>query len=100
MSFGISDKSFELIINVLKQTANIKESIIFGSRALGNYKPGSDIDLAIKLDEDTDNPILETIFNQNLPIPYKVDVVYYNKQISPELKQHIDEKGISIYKRP
>ncbi len=100
MSFGISNKSYELILKALADTLIIKEAIIFGSRAIGNYKPGSDIDIAVKLDSGAKNPILETLFNQELPIPYKVDVVYYNDNISPELKEHIDSQGISIYKRP
>jgi len=47
MSFGISNKSMSIIINILRQKKEIEKASIFGSRSMGNYKNGSDIDLAI-----------------------------------------------------
>ncbi|MEW5845474.1 MAG: nucleotidyltransferase domain-containing protein [Bacteroidota bacterium] len=46
-TFGISEKSYLLIIDVLKSYPEVEAAIIFGSRAKGNYKNGSDIDLAL-----------------------------------------------------
>ncbi len=92
MNFGISDKSYALILSTLKKIPTIKEDIIFGSRAMGNYKQGSDIDITIIAR-------LETILNQELPMPYKINIVYYRNNIDLELKKYIDEKEITIYKR-
>lgn len=46
-NFGISDFSFNCICDTLKKYEDIERALIFGSRAKGNYKKGSDIDLAI-----------------------------------------------------
>ena len=46
--FGLKDSDINAIIAILKRYPDVKEAIIFGSRAMGNYKPGSDIDIALK----------------------------------------------------
>lgn len=45
---GITDKSFHLLINTFSSYPEVEQVIIFGSRAKGNFKKGSDIDLTIK----------------------------------------------------
>ena len=45
---GLSQKELEILKEVFKKFDNIKEVILFGSRALGKHRPSSDIDLAIK----------------------------------------------------
>ena len=46
--YGISATNGKWITDILSQFAEVQESILFGSRAKGNFKPGSDIDLAVK----------------------------------------------------
>lgn len=46
--FGISDKSYKLIYNTFTKIPDVEEVIVFGSRAKGTFKNGSDIDFAIK----------------------------------------------------
>lgn len=45
---GLTDKDLKEITGILARFPQIKEALIFGSRALGNYKKGSDIDLVLK----------------------------------------------------
>lgn len=95
---GISPKSFGLILDALTKFPQIKKVVVFGSRAKGNYKTGSDIDLAVfgeKVDFSLTLELL-AIFNERLPIPYKVDVINYNGIDNPNLKEHIDKFGILI----
>ena len=47
MNFGLRDKDLDNIIKTMQQFSEIKKAAIFGSRAKGNYKPGSDVDIAI-----------------------------------------------------
>jgi len=47
MSFGLSNKTLTYIIDNMKEFREIEGVKIYGSRALGNYKRGSDIDLAL-----------------------------------------------------
>jgi predicted nucleotidyltransferase len=99
--FGISDKSYTLLINTLIKQPQIEEVIVFGSRAKGNYKKGSDIDLAIKGKNCTPRLALDlrALINEELPIPYMVDVIDYNSLQQQELKEHIDKVGIEFYKQ-
>lgn len=100
-TFGIPNKSYGLIIDVLKRFDEVDTAIIFGSRAKGNYRNGSDIDLALKGERLTPKIILDIscILNEQLPIPYHVDVVNYNNITIPELKEHIDRVGKVFYRR-
>lgn len=66
---------------------------------MGNYKKGSDIDIAIFGKEINFNTIsrLQTILNQQLPIPYLVDVVHFDTIEHKELQDHITDVGIKIW---
>ena len=46
--FGLLKRDEEIIIEALSKVSNIDFGIIFGSRAIGNYKNGSDVDIALK----------------------------------------------------
>lgn len=100
--YGISDKSYNLLLETIASLPGIEKAVIFGSRAMGNYKKGSDIDIAIfGKDINFDNLFrLQTILNQQLPIPYHVDVVHFNTIESKELQDHITDNGIKIYPTP
>ena len=100
-NFGIYDKTYELILNSFNKFPKIEKAIIFGSRAMGNYKKGSDIDIAIlgeKIDFATTSR-LHGLLNEELPIPYFVDVINYNTIKVEELKQHIMNEGVAIYSK-
>jgi predicted nucleotidyltransferase len=92
--FGIPSESFKMIISILKKNNKIKEIFLFGSRAKGNYKKGSDIDIAITADSlslEELNQIRVEI--NNLALPYKVDVIDFNKISNNDLKEHILRVG-------
>jgi uncharacterized protein len=98
-SFGISEKSFQLLQETFVLYPQVEEVIIFGSRAKGNYKKESDIDLAIKGNKCSPSLAwrLQSHFNEELPIPYMVDVVDYNSLEHQELREHIDRVGVRFY---
>ncbi|SDI98745.1 Predicted nucleotidyltransferase [Natribacillus halophilus] len=88
-----------MIIKELKQRKEIKEAAIFGSRAMGNYKNGSDVDLVIYGPEVTEHVIsqLRITLNEELPLPYYFDIVHYETISSDPLKEHIDSVSRSLY---
>ena len=47
MRYGLLPADLEVIVNTLQAYPQIEKALIFGSRAKGNYKPGSDVDIAI-----------------------------------------------------
>ncbi len=98
--FGISAESYKWIQRVFGIFPEIDEVIIFGSRAKGNYTPGSDIDLAIKgRDLEYNYPEkVRHMLEDGLYTLYFYDVLDYNKITTPALKEHIDRVGKLFYK--
>lgn len=99
--FGLKDSDIELILAVLRRYPDVEEAVIYGSRAMGNYKPGSDIDIALKGSLQPETCInISVECNERLPLPYKFDIVAYSAITHPPLIEHIDHHGKTIYKRP
>lgn len=83
MRFGLKKRHLDFIMQVLTENIPQKEAkfYIFGSRAKGNYKEYSDIDIAIKLsDEKLSADILGKILMEfsDSTLPYEVDVIDLN----------------------
>lgn len=97
--FGLSQSDIEYIINVIKCFSQVDSAIVYGSRAMGNYKLGSDVDLALKGDAVSEAIAWEISvqLNERSPLPYKFDVLAYSCLINQALKQHIDQCGKSLY---
>ena len=77
MNYGIDKEDFELILNHIKVNlgSTVKPKIfIFGSRAKGNHRKYSDIDLLLKADSYDLNALSNLDFEE-LDTPYKVDFV-------------------------
>jgi len=97
---GLSPKELEILQNVFKKFDDIKEVILFGSRALGTHKTASDIDLAIKGNVDINTlSKLKYTLEEDTNLPYFFDVVIYENLDNLELKTHIDEFGKIIWTR-
>ncbi len=97
-NFGLSDENLKQIIKTLKQFDEIKEAIIFGSRAANKHKPGSDIDIALKGDIDSNLMYkLNSIFEES-SLPYFFDIIDYNNINNPDLKFHIENYGKTLFK--
>lgn len=96
--FGLSQKSLSEVIGVFRNYMEIDEAKLFGSRAMGNFKNGSDIDIAILGDAISLSLILKPKNDfEESSLPYFVDIVNYNSISNPELKRHIDQNGITLY---
>jgi len=98
MRFGLKDDDLDFIKKTILKFNTIKKTVIFGSRAKGNYKTGSDIDIAI-YGEDVDFSTvsrLHAILEEESPMPYYFDIVDYTHLDKKELKEHIDRVGIII----
>lgn len=101
MRFGLKEKSIEQIIECLRTFPEITEAIIYGSRAKGNYKIDSDIDLTIKGPE-LSLSIQFKLANKldDLLLPYQFDLSVYHQINNPDLIEHIKRVGQTFYKKP
>ena len=99
--FGITDKSYRLLLDTFSKFPEVEQVVIFGSRAKGNFKKGSDIDLTIKGKNCKTATALDisAIINERLPIPYYVDIIDYATLNHKELKAHIDRAGILFFQK-
>lgn len=98
--YGLLDRDIKSILEVMEKYDEVKEAIIFGSRAMGNYKKGSDVDIAIKgieIDRNIIRKISEEL-NEEYPIPYFFDIIHYESLSNEKLIHHIDNEGKFIYK--
>ncbi len=79
--------------------SEIKKVVLYGSRAMQNYKLGSDIDLTIFSDSLSLTQLLkiETEID-DLLLPYKVDLSLYSQIDNPGLIDHINRVGVEFYK--
>ena len=100
MRYGLTEEAISLINSVFTAHPSIKEVKIYGSRAKGNYRTGSDIDLCIYADELADNE-LSKIKNEldDLPTLYSIDLCKYATIENTELKEHIDRVGKCFYSK-
>lgn len=95
---GLSDIVIQQISTVFAHYPQIERAIIFGSRAKGNYRPGSDIDIALTGAGLTDHHLLE-LDNQldDLLLPYSIDLCRLENLHNPALIEHIQRIGINFY---
>jgi len=94
--YGISQNALDKIKSVLCSHKGIENVILYGSRAKGNYKEGSDIDLTIKGGLTFDNLLKISVDLDNLNLPWKIDLSLYNQIENKELLEHIDRVGVDI----
>jgi predicted nucleotidyltransferase len=100
MNYGLKDKDIFAIKNVLADFESVEQAILYGSRAKGNFKPASDIDLTFK-GAGINITILNKIANQldDLLLPYTFDLSIYQHIQNPDLLAHIERVGKTFYQR-
>jgi predicted nucleotidyltransferase len=99
MKYGLPDKTLDTLESIFRKYPGISQAILYGSRAKGNYRNGSDIDLSLKTDNSftrTDLLHIAGDFDDS-DIPYFVDVSIYDKLSNSDLKAHIDRVGKILY---
>ena len=97
--FGLKDAHIEQIKQKLALFPEIIEATIFGSRAIGNFKKGSDIDLALKGEKVT-RKIVDRVrieLEEKTQLPYFFDIVAYDTLKNVELLKHINTFGKKLY---
>ena len=100
MKVGLSDKVIEEIQDVFRRHIEVEKVLIFGSRAKGNYRAGSDIDLAV-IGNNVDYRLILKIGCEidSLELLYGIDLLDYQSKKNTPIGEHIDRVGQIFYER-
>jgi uncharacterized protein len=98
MNHGLSDDTVKKICGVFEKYPQIQKAILYGSRAKGNYKTGSDIDITL-LGEGLSQQLCMDVADalDELLLAYMIDLSIFDSLNHAELKAHIDRVGIALY---
>lgn len=98
--FGLTDRNILTLHDIFDKYPEVLEVNIFGSRAKGNYKTGSDIDLAIMNQEVNQKTIARILSDcADSSLPFKVDLVAFHSLKTNEFIEHIIRVGKLFYKK-
>ena len=98
--YGLTSTTLQAIRKVFAQYPVLGKATLYGSRAMGTYRPGSDIDLTLD-GEQLDLTTLHKIENDldDLLLPYKMDLSLLKHIHNPELLDHIQRIGKLFYEK-
>lgn len=94
--YGISSRNYKEILEIFEQIPQIEKVVLFGSRARGDYKNTSDIDLAVKFKEE-DKKLFLINKLEELNCILKFDVLNIDKIENDKLLANIKKEGIILY---
>lgn len=97
----LPEKVVKQLIQVFSGWPDIETVTIFGSRALGNAKSGSDIDLCFdgKILNRQQVSSLQNYLEEESLFPYFFDCVHFKSIENEYLRQHILEHGKLLWQR-
>jgi predicted nucleotidyltransferase len=100
MSHGLSEAAVNGILSVLRNFPEVEKATLYGSRAKGTHRRGSDIDLTLH-GERLNHSGLTRICDEldDLLLPYKMDVSLFKDLTHPDLIDHIRRVGLTLYER-
>ena len=101
LRFGLKEATIQKICAVLARYPQVKQAILYGSRAKGNYKNGSDIDLTLRGGADLTLRVLYKIMDEldDLLLPYTIDLSIYANIGDPDVIAHIRRVGVTFYQK-
>jgi predicted nucleotidyltransferase len=101
MKYGLPDAAIGKIGAVLRRYPQVERAILYGSRAKGNYKKGSDIDLTLRGSADLTLNVLYKILDDidELLLPYTIDLSIFGTIDDPEVIEHIQRVGVTFYEK-
>ncbi|MDE6578427.1 MAG: nucleotidyltransferase domain-containing protein [Muribaculaceae bacterium] len=100
LKFGLKEEYLNRMIGCFKENSNIEKVVIYGSRAKGNYKRFSDIDISL-IGPKLTHTDLFNLFNDldDLLLPYEIDLSILSEIDNPNLLKEIEEFGQPLYQQ-
>jgi predicted nucleotidyltransferase len=100
MKYGLPEATIEKICAVFSRYPQIQRAVLYGSRAKGTCKAGSDIDLTL-FGEALTSGLRSAIASEldDLLLPYTIDLSLFDELDHAELREHIGRLGVVFYER-
>lgn len=99
--FGLPRQAVQALCDTLAQHAHVQRAIVYGSRAKGNYRPGSDIDLTLEGQDLTFAEMLRIASElDDQMLPYTIDLSLLSHIDNPALREHIARVGKVLWQNP
>ena len=100
MDFGLSPAVIARLREVFARFPGVDKAVLYGSRAMGTHKTGSDIDLTLYGEKLTLEQ-LAVIASEldDLLLPYTIDLSIFASLNNADLCEHISRVGKVFYKR-
>ena len=101
MKYGLKETTIQKICGILARYPQVGKAVLYGSRAKGNYKNGSDIDLTLYGGVDLTMDVLYKITNEldDLLLPYTIDLSIFNDIGDPNVIEHVQRVGVTFYEK-
>jgi uncharacterized protein len=102
MSFGLRETDLLYLHQLFANEPTIEQVWLYGSRAKGTHRPGSDVDLAL-VGPNISRQLkahIHAVLEENSPIPYFFDVVHWNTLANESFKINIRQTAQVLYQRP
>jgi len=101
VNHGLTATTVARLQSVLAHYPEVERAVLYGSRAKGTYRPGSDIDLTLS-GGGLNHTLLTRIDNEldDLLLPYQIDLSLMSSLGHPALLDHIRRVGVVLYEKP
>lgn len=100
-AFGLSPSQLDEIKRVIASCDWVERAVVFGSRAMGTQKPGSDVDICVFGSRVGAAEVTELSrrLNNETTTAFMIDVLAYAQIDNPSLRHHIDQDGVVVFDR-
>jgi predicted nucleotidyltransferase len=101
LRFGLKETTIGEICSVLAKHPEVEKAILYGSRAKGNFKNGSDIDLTLCGGSELTINVLYKIIGEieDLFLPYTFDFSIFHRISDADVVAHIKRVGVTFYEK-
>ncbi len=100
MPHGLGEETVKKICSVLSKHPSVEKAVLYGSRAKGTFRPGSDIDLSLYGATITVNELGDIDSElDDLLLPYTFDLLIFDTLSHVNLREHIERVGKILYER-
>jgi predicted nucleotidyltransferase len=100
MRFGLPESAVDKICGVFALHPEVEQAVLYGSRAKGTHKNGSDIDLTMHGAQLSHRILLALLTElDDLLLPWMIDLSIFDTLDHPALREHIERGGVVFYQK-